>query len=49
MDEGADGFGTDDVLKVVGGGVFFIAGLLTWWQLDFEGLDVSGPPRSTTR
>lgn len=41
MDEGADGkFGTDDVLKVVGGGVFFIAGLLTWWTLDVNGLEV---------
>ena len=40
VDEGADGgFGMDDVLKVVGGGVFFIAGLLTWWQLDVNGLE----------
>jgi hypothetical protein len=39
VDEGADGkFGTDDVLKVVGGGVFFIAGLLSWWRLDVNGL-----------
>ena len=38
MEEGADGkFGTDDVLKVVGGGVFFFAGLLSWWRLDVDG------------
>ena len=40
MDEGADElFGTDAVLKVVGGGLFFIAGLLTWWRVDFGGLE----------
>jgi hypothetical protein len=37
LEEGADGkFGADDVLKVVGGGVFFIAGLLSWWRLDVD-------------
>ncbi len=30
----ADGFGRDDWLKAVGGFAFFVAGLLTWWELD---------------
>jgi hypothetical protein len=39
LEEGADGkFGMDDVLKVVGGGLFFIAGLLSWWRLDVDGV-----------
>ena len=27
-------------LKVLGGGLFFVAGLLTWWQLDVNGLEI---------
>ena len=34
----ADGFGVGDVMKVLGGGIFLVAGFLPWWQVDFEGL-----------
>jgi hypothetical protein len=30
----ADGFGVSDWLKSVGGALFFVAGLLTWWELE---------------
>jgi hypothetical protein len=31
----ADGFGVSDWLKSIGGVLFFVAGLLTWWEQEF--------------
>jgi hypothetical protein len=37
-----DQFGAADWMKTVGGVLFFVAGLLTWWDLEFgRGLSVS--------
>ena len=37
----ADGFGVSDWLKAIGGVLFFVAGLLTWWELEYaDGLSV---------
>jgi hypothetical protein len=38
----AGGFGVSDWLKSIGGGLFFIAGLLKWWELQRgEGLSIA--------
>ena len=38
----ADEFGVSDWLKSIGGVLFFVAGVLTWWELQFEnGLSVA--------
>ena len=31
----ADGFGVSDWLKAIGGVLFFVAGVLTWWELQY--------------
>lgn len=35
-------FKTSDWLKVGGGGLFFIAGFLSWWKVDIPGIGSSG-------
>jgi len=37
-------FKTTDWLKVGGGAVFFIAGFLTWWKVEFAGIPGTGGP-----
>lgn len=35
-------FKTSDWLKVGGGGLFFVAGFLSWWKVDFGGVGSAG-------
>ena len=38
----ADGFGVSDWLKSIGGVLFFVAGVLTWWELEYgQGLSTA--------